>query len=181
MPQGTATPSVVARATRATPKKVAFGAFYASLSNEERTLTDRTSRSARHEEGASIFLGVSWSEEASGSAKVPATATFAHHASSDEADNFDSTLSSPTSTFTLVVDKPVRWCFNGQYQEYYDFKFLNDKGFMTQNLTLERRAFTSSLPTMPEIDNQFTRHRFKWTARSLGCYTKELVPVFYAS
>ena len=34
---------------------------------------------------------------------------------------------------------------------------------------------------MPEIPNLFTRHRLEWTARSLGCYSEELVREFYAS
>ena len=52
---------------------------------------------------------------------------------------------------------------------------------MTWTLTLERRVFMGSLPTMPEIHNLFTGHRLEWTARSLGRYSKELVREFYAS
>ena len=63
----------------------------ASQSDEERTLTDTPSGSATNEEGASGSLGVSWSEEASGFAEVPAAATVAQSTSSDEADSFDST------------------------------------------------------------------------------------------
>ena len=90
-PPGTFTPSRASRATRATPTKVASGVVTASLSNEERTVTDTPSGSATNEEGASGSLGVSWSEEASASAEVPAPATAAASASSDEADSSEST------------------------------------------------------------------------------------------
>ena len=86
VPPGASTPSRDARAPRATPKKVASGVVTASQSDEERTLTSTPSGSATNEEGASGSLGVSWSEEASGSAEVPAPATAAASASSDEAD-----------------------------------------------------------------------------------------------
>ena len=84
MPPGTSTPS---RAARATPKKVVSGVVTASQSDKERTLTDTHSGSATNEEGASGSLGVSWLEEASGSAEVPAPATTAQSTSSDEADS----------------------------------------------------------------------------------------------
>ena len=77
VPPGTSTPSRAARAPRATPKKVASGVVTASQFDEERTLTGTPSRSATNEERASGSLGVSWSEEASGSAEVPAPATAA--------------------------------------------------------------------------------------------------------
>ena len=86
VPTGTSTPSRVARAARATPKKVAFGVVTASQSDEERTLTGTPSRSATNEEGASRSLGVSWLEEASESTEVPAPATAAQSTSSDEAE-----------------------------------------------------------------------------------------------
>ena len=47
------------------------GVVATSQSDEERTLTGTPSVSATNEEGASGSLGVSWSEEASGSAEVP--------------------------------------------------------------------------------------------------------------
>ena len=56
---------------------MALGVVTASQSDEERTLTDTPSGSATHEKGASGSLGVSWSEEASGSVEVPAQATTA--------------------------------------------------------------------------------------------------------
>ena len=87
VPPGTSTPSRAARAPRATSKKVAFGVITASQSDEERTLTGTPSGSATNEEGASGSLGVSWSEEASGFTEVPAPATAAALASSDEADS----------------------------------------------------------------------------------------------
>ena len=34
---------------------------------------------------------------------------------------------------------------------------------------------------MPEIQNLFTRYCLEWTARSLGCYSEEMVREFYAS
>ena len=71
VPPGTFAPSRAARAPRATPKTVASGVVTASQSDEERTLTGT----------------VSWSEEASGSAEVPAPATTTALALSDEADN----------------------------------------------------------------------------------------------
>ena len=72
IPAGTGTLLRDARATRATPKKVTSGVVIASQSDEECTLTGTPSGSATNEEGASGSLGVSWSEEASGSAEVPA-------------------------------------------------------------------------------------------------------------
>ena len=75
VPPGTSTPSRAARAPRATPKTVASGVVTVSQSDEERTLTGTPSGSATNEEGASGSLGVSWFEESSGSAKVPAPAT----------------------------------------------------------------------------------------------------------
>ena len=87
VPPGTSTPSRASRATRATPKKVASGVVTASQSDEERTLTGTPSGSATNEEGASGSIGVPWSEEASGSAEVPAPATTAASASSDEANS----------------------------------------------------------------------------------------------
>ena len=62
VPPGTATPSRAARAARATPKKVASNVVTASQSDEERTLTGTPSKSATHEEGASVSLGVLWSQ-----------------------------------------------------------------------------------------------------------------------
>ena len=63
VPPGTSTPSRVARAPRATPKKVASGVVTASKSDEERTLTGTPSGSLTNEERASGSLGVSWSEK----------------------------------------------------------------------------------------------------------------------
>ena len=80
VPPGTSTHSCAARAPRATPKKVAFGVVTASQSDEKRTLTATPSGLATNEEGASGSLGVSLSEEASGSAEVPAPATAAESA-----------------------------------------------------------------------------------------------------
>ena len=91
VPPVTSTPSRAARAPRATPKTIASDVVTASQSDEERTLTGTPSGSATNEEGTSSSLGVSWSEEASGSAEVPAPATTAAAASSDEADSSDST------------------------------------------------------------------------------------------
>ena len=125
--------------------------------------------------------GVSWSEEASGSAEVPVPATAAASASSDKADSSDSTFVAPPQVPTPASDQQNRWCVDGQFQVYSDAKFLTDKGMMTQTLTLERRVLTGSLPTMPEIHNLFTRHRLEWTARPLGRYSEELVREFYAS
>ena len=104
VPPGTSTPSRAARAPRATPKKVASGVVTASQSDEERTLTGTPSGSATNEEGASVSLGVSWSEEASGSAEVPAPATAATSASSDEADSSDSTSGAPAQVPTPASD-----------------------------------------------------------------------------
>ena len=116
-----------------------------------------------------------WSEEASGSAEVPAPATATQSASCDETNSSESTPGSRTRALTPVADHLNRWCVDGQYQVYLDAKFLNDKGFMTQTLTLERRVVTGSLPTMLDIHNLFTKHRLEWTARSLGHYSEELV------
>ena len=71
VPPGTSTPSRAGCAPRATPKKVAYSVVTASRSNEESTLTGTPFGSATNEEGASGSLGVSWFEEAFGSAEVP--------------------------------------------------------------------------------------------------------------
>ncbi|TMW82926.1 hypothetical protein EJD97_003840 [Solanum chilense] len=150
-------------------------------SDEERTLTGTPSGPATNEQGAYGSLGVSWSEEASGSAEVPALATAAVSASCYDTDSSDSTSSSPAQAPTPATDKPNRWCVDGQFQVYYNAKFLTDKGVMTRTLTLERRVVTGSLLTMPEIHNLFTKHRLEWTARPLGRYSEEMVREFYAS
>ena len=178
---GTSTPSHAARSPRATPKKVASSVVIASQSDEERTLTGTPSRSARNEKGVPGSLGVSWSEEASGSAEVPAPAIAAASASYDEADSSEFTQGSPAHASSPASDQPNPWCVDGQFQVYSDAKFLNGKGVMTQTLTLERRVLTGSLPTMPEIHNLFTRHRLECTARPLGRYSEEMVRKFYAS
>ena len=175
VPTSTSTQSRAARAARAIPKKVASDVVTASQSDEERTLTGTPSGSATNEEGASGSLGVSWSEEASGSAEVPAPATAAASASSDEADSSESTSGSPAQAPTPATDQPNRWCVNGQFQVYSDAKFLTDKGVITRTLTLERRVLTGSLPTMPEIHNLFTRSRLEGIARLLGRYSEEMV------
>ncbi|TMW83040.1 hypothetical protein EJD97_003165 [Solanum chilense] len=72
VPPGTSIPSRTARAPRATPKKEALGVVTSSQSDEERTLTGTPYGSATNEEGVYGSLGVPWSEEASGSAEVPA-------------------------------------------------------------------------------------------------------------
>ena len=160
VPPGTATPSRAARATRATPKKVASSVVTASQSDEERTLTGTPSGSATHEEEAFGSLGVSWSEEASRSAEVPAPATAAQSATSDEADSCDSTPGSPLVLSPRLPTSPTDGV-DRQYQVYSDTKFLNDKGVMTRTLILERRVLTGSLSTIPEIHNIFTRHRLE--------------------
>ena len=118
VPLSTSTPSRAARATRATPKKVASGVVTASRSDKEHTLTDTHSQSATNEEGVFGSIGVSLSEEASESAEVPAPATTAQCTSSDEADSLESTLDSPTCALTPVTDHPNRWCVDGKYQVY---------------------------------------------------------------
>ena len=72
--------------------------------DEESTLTGTPYGSATNEEGASGSLGVSWSEEAFGSAEVPAPATAAASASSDAADSLESTPGSPARALTPVTD-----------------------------------------------------------------------------
>ena len=109
MPPGTSAPSRAARAPRATPKIVASGVVTASQSDEERTLTGTPSGLATNEEGTSGSLGVSWSEEASGSAEVPAPATDAASASSDQADSSYSTSGAPAKVPTPASDQPNRW------------------------------------------------------------------------
>ena len=154
---------------------VASGVVTASQSDEERTLTGTPSGSATNEEGVSVSLGVSWSEEVSGSDEVPAPATAAASASSDEADTSDSTSGAPPQVPTPASDQPNWWCVDGQFQVYSDAKFLTDKGVMTQTLTLDRRVLTGSLPTMPEIHNLFTKHHLEWTAHPLGRYSEKMV------
>ena len=123
---------------------MASGVVTASQSDEECTLTGTPPGSATNEEGASGSLGVSWSEEASGSAEVPAPATAATSASSDEADSSDSTSGEPDQVPTPASDQPNRWCVDGQFQVYSDAKFLIDKEVMTRTLTLERRVLRES-------------------------------------
>ena len=113
VPPGTATLARAARAARATPKKVASGVVTTSQFDEEHTLTCTPSGTTTQQEGASGSLGVSWSEEASGFAEVPAPATASQSASSDEADSPDSTPGSPTGALTPVADQPNRWCVDG--------------------------------------------------------------------
>ena len=121
VPPGTSTSSRATRAPRATTKKVASGVVTASQSDEERTLTDTPYGSAINEEGASCSLGVSLSEEDSGSAEVPAPAT-AKSSSSDEGNSSEFTPGSTTRAITLVTDQPNRWCVNMEYQVYSDAK-----------------------------------------------------------
>ena len=113
MPLSTSTPSLGARAPRATPKKVASGVVTASQSDEDRTLIGTPSRTATNEEGASGSLGLSWSEEASGSAEVPTPTTAAASASSDEADSSESTSGSPAQARAPATDQPNRLCVDG--------------------------------------------------------------------
>ena len=75
-------------------------------------------------------------EEASRYVEVPAPATAAQYALSDEADSSDSIPGPPTRALTPVADQPNRWCVDGRYQAYSEAKLLNDKGVMTQTLTL---------------------------------------------
>ena len=86
---------------------MASGVVTASQSDEERTLTDTPSGSATNEEEASGSLGVSWSEEASGYAEVPAPASDAASASSDEADSSDSTSGAPARVPTLALTSQI--------------------------------------------------------------------------
>ena len=120
-------------------------------------------------------------EEASRYVEVPAPATAAQSALSDEADSSDSTSGTPAQVPTPASDQPNQWCVDGQFQVYSDAKFLTDKGVMTRTLTLERRVLIKSLLSMPEIHNLFTRHRLEWTVRPLGRYSEEMVREFYAS
>ena len=114
-------------------------------------------------------------DEASGPAEVSTPTKDAQFASTDEADNPDSTPGSPTGVLAPFVDYLNRWGIDKQYQVCLDAKFLNDKGVMTWTFTLERWVFTGSLPTMPNIHALITRHRLEWTTRSKGHYTEELV------
>ena len=108
VPPDTSTPFRAARAPKATPKKVVSGVVTTSQSDEERTLTGTPSGLATNEEGASGSLGISWSEEASGTAEVPAPATAAASASSDEADSSDSTSGALPQVPIPASDQPNR-------------------------------------------------------------------------
>ena len=116
VPPITSTPSRAARAPRVTPKKVMSGVVTASQSDEERTLTGTPSGSATNEEGVSGSLEVSWSEEASSSAEVPAPATAAASALYNEADSSEFTSGSPVPVPTPATDQPNRWCVDGKFQ-----------------------------------------------------------------
>ena len=91
------------------------------------------------------------SKEVSGFEEASAPATASQSASSDVDDSADSTPAPLAGVPALVANQPNRWCVEGQFQVYLIAKLLNDKGVMTQTLTLERRVFTGSLPTMPNI------------------------------
>ena len=112
------------------PKKVAFSVVTTSQSDEERTLTGTPSGSATHEEEASGSLGVSWLEEASGSAEIPASTASASSASYDDVDNYDFTPDFLTGALTPITDFPNRCCVDGQYQVYLNAMFLNNKGLI---------------------------------------------------
>ncbi|TMW86760.1 hypothetical protein EJD97_020915, partial [Solanum chilense] len=158
----TSTPSLVARAAKATPKKVASGVVTPSQSDEEHTLTGTPSGLATNKEGASGSLGVSWAEETSGSAEVPAPANVTDSASSDEASSSESTPGSPIHALTSITDQPNLWSHDS-------------------DTYIERWLLMGSLSTMPESHNLFTRHRLELTARPLGRYSEEFVRDFYAS
>ena len=108
VPPGTSNPYRASHATRATPTKVASGVVTSSQSDEERTLAGTPSGSATTKEGASVSLGVSWSEEASGSPKVPTIATPVASASSDEAKSSESTSGSPAQAPTPATEIKAR-------------------------------------------------------------------------
>ena len=91
------------------------GVVIAAQSNEELTLTGTPSVSATNEVGASVSFGVSWSEETSISAEVPAPVTAAASASSDKAGSLESTPGSPARALTSVTNQPNRWCVDGQF------------------------------------------------------------------
>lgn len=57
----------------------------------------------------------------------------------------------------------------------------NDKGVMTQTLTLERRVLTWSLPIVPAIHELFTQHRLERKPRDVGHYSEDIVLMFYVS
>ena len=147
---------------------MASGVVTPFQSDEERTLTGTPFGSATNKEGASGSLGVSWSEEASGSAEVPAPATAAASSSSDKDYSSDSTSGAPAQVPTPAFDQRNRWCVDYKCKVYSDAKILTDKGVMTRTVNLEQHVLTGSLPMMPEIHNLFTRHRLEWTARPLG-------------
>ena len=52
---------------------------------------------------------------------------------------------------------------------------------MTRTLIGEWRVLTVTFHTVPDVHALFTRHRRKWMARSVGCYSDEVVREFYAS
>ena len=122
-------------ATRATPKKVASGVVTASHSDDEHTLTGTFSGSATYEDGASSFLGVSWSEEASWSAEV---LHLAQLHSLSRLIRLTVLISLPSHRLVLSPRLPTSTTggvSTGQYQFYSDAKFLNDKEVMTRTLT----------------------------------------------
>lgn len=52
---------------------------------------------------------------------------------------------------------------------------------MTRTLTIEWRALTGSVQTVPMIHDLITHHDLEWMARSVGPYNKEMMREFDAS
>lgn len=102
-------------------------------------------------------------------------------ASSDEAHNSYFTQAPQIVVPAPVADHPIRWFVERQYKVYANAKIPNNKLFMTQTLTLERRVLIASLRTMPVIYAIFTRHWLEWMAPNVERYGKEMVREFYES
>lgn len=58
---------------------------------------------------------------------------------------------------------------------------LTEKERIARLVSEERRILTSSLHTAPDIQKLFQRYRCEWMARSLGCFSEEIVRELYVS
>lgn len=103
----------------------------------------------------------------------------AHHASSDEAHSLESSPSPQHEFPAPLFDEPNRWCIDVQYQIYRDAKTLNEKMVRIWLVTVERRVFTWSLHTVPEVHTLFTLHSHDWMAEEAN--STEFLREFYAS
>lgn len=103
------------------------------------------------------------------------------NASSNETQSSEPALAPHHAVPTRVADEANWWCVDVQYHIYRNSKLLNDKSVMTRTLAVERQVLIGSLRTVSMVHDLFTRHRLKWTVKSVGSYKEDIVKEFYAS